>query len=521
MRSMMSARKATYELDAGPDAPSNTPLEEARIPDQPADGPELVDQPLINSRSRRRLLIRLSAVGLSATGIGSGKMAPPRQEPPPSQPSEGTFDAADQGNNIGRLLAAGRSLLLPAGVTVLTDQWILQTGQEFAPAENSTIAGSGPSSVLRLRRVAHPSFAGLSIRNSGVTFRDMTLEIDVNGGSWCAGVALSGEASNLRFERVVFRGVGDRGGAYGVTCLFHNFSQVHFEECHFENLDFGFVKAMHDPSVQRDITAQNCTAFSCTEVFEFNSPGIFDGYFRAGGRTVSGITTGTAYLRPGMRISSPALPIGTYIISIDSSANITVSNAALKSGSRRVSVGEIRGVVVRGLRVRGLSQWALGLANTHDFDVEVYGEDCDLDLVHIEDHSSNGRARVGGRRCNLKTGQVGSALADNAAVLVIAGSHDIRIEMNDFDLTQNEGGMPNGVCVQKGIAGTTNTSDACTNIVIGGRLRAGPGCVPVVAQEVEVRLDDLVIAAPGGLFPQADVKLLSGTRTGNLRRVAI
>lgn len=424
----------------------------------------------------------------------------------------------DKGPEIARMLANGASLHLPEGVTLLTDDWILRSGEPFIPAENATISGSGPSSILRIRRVAHPSFGGLSISNAGVTFRDLTLEIDVNGGAWCAAVALTGRAANLRFERVVFRGVGSRTGAIGVTCFFADFDGIDFKDCHFENLDFGFVKAGHDPSAQRDISATGCTATRCTEVFEFNSPGLLDGEVVRGRRLVSGIATGTGRLRVGMGITSPALPPGTAVASIESASVITVTNPATRGGIRRFSLGEIRGIDVRGLRVSHLTQWAVGLANCHDFNVEVYGEDCDLDLLHIEDHSSNGRAIVGGARCNLKRGQVGAPEGLNAAVLVITGSHNIRIDLDDLDLTQNPGGMPNGVYIGNGVAGTTNTDDACRNIVVGGRLRARPGCVPVIAQHTEVVLDGLVVVSNDGAFPDEDVKLLSATRRGSVMR---
>ena len=405
----------------------------------------------------------------------------------------------DNGNAFARAFAnltAGQALHIPVGTTLLTAATIASGANPngFRPPAGLMIVGEGPDSIIRIKRTDFGSFYGFSIVNDNITFRDLTIEVEVDGGSWCAVAALLADKRNLRFENVIFKGIGAISGTYGVTAYFTDFERIVFSECHFDNMEFGgFVKAGEDFSTQTDIVATNCTATNCTEVFEFNSPGIFDGTATSGSAVVTGVSTQTTNIVAGMAIKGPAVPLGTTVLSVDSATQITMSANATATGSKRFSIGTITGIRIENLRVSGMTQWAVGFANCSDFEADVFGEDCDYDLIHIEDFSFNGRVKASGNRCNTTAGQVGSGGADNGAVLIITGSNNIEVELAGFDLRRNTTGTPNGVCVQNGTAGTTNVDAECSNITVRGSVLTKSGTKAVTAYNTDIRYDGLLV----------------------------
>lgn len=413
----------------------------------------------------------------------------------------------DDGPAFARALAAaqerGVPLLVPAGTFLITDRAI-HAGARFVALSGMTVFGEGAASVLKFRRALSPSFYGIAVEGRGIGFRDLTFEVDrAGGGYWVAAVAVTAYAADLAFDRVAFRGAGTREGLYGMLPINADIDGLVMRSCHFQGLDFGFAKQTSDVSTQTGITIEDCTGIDCTEVLEFNSPGLFRGHVSANSPIVSDVaedtTDGpfdTAKLRPGMPVRSIYFPSGTQVAAIEAGRRIRLSRSALRTSPRgdkaRLSAGGCRGGVIRNLRVRHIHQWAVGFSNCEDWQVDIRGEDVAYELVHVEDGSRRLDIVAGGVRCNLRTGVVGSPRAENGMVNVSTGSSDITVRFADADLRQSAGGSPIALAVQAGgPMGTTGLEVPPAGVRVTGRVLMSAGCQAVVAYDADLTIADL------------------------------
>ena len=412
----------------------------------------------------------------------------------------------DNGPALARALSAAArshaSLHVPPGTFTVEDTHVFRSGSPFVPPAGSTIHGEGSQSVLRFRRSCFASFYGLTIQHDDILFRDLVIEVDRSGGTWTAGACAVAPVKNLRFVRVTFRGLGGRAGHYGVMPLSADIDGLLFDHCRFEGLDFGYVKGTSDVSTQVNINVNDCTGRDCTEVLELNSPGLFFGVVTEGSPVVTGITGSegealdTTRLFSGLPVRNRRLPPGTTVVSVDSASQITLSAPAVAgaAGGRpcRFSAGGCRNGVVRNLRAKDIGQWAVGLANCENWQVEAYGEDIGYELVHIEDGSRNLNVVAGGARCNTQRGVVGSPGASNGMVHISTGSSDVAVRFATADLTKNLGGCPNALCIHAGgIMGTTGLEVDPKGIVVSGRVLLKAGTQAVVAYNSDIRFEDL------------------------------
>lgn len=401
---------------------------------------------------------------------------------------------------------SGRPIHIPAGMTLLfTDQSTFNTGIEFVPPPGLEIFGDGPTSVLKFRRVAYSSSYGLSLKNDGFTLRNLAVVVDINGGAgFAAAVAVTGGMKNLLAENVDFQGqsvpvFGIPSGQYAVLNWFADCENIRFVRSTFRNLDFGWVKTSSDPSTQRGFRAIDCQASFCQEVFELNSPGLFNALATIGETQLTAIDTGTTHLVAGQKIKSPALPNGTTIVSIDGPNEITVSAPATATGEKRFSVGTVTDIKILRLQARHILQWAVGLANCRDAEIDGHFEDIAYEAVHLEDHSENVNVTLSGSGCNKQPGVPGSPGANNGAVQILSGCRGVSVRFLDFDLRETFGGSPNGMVVQPivgSIAGTTNETAASTGITVCGRLLGKAGCKHVIAYDTDIVYGDLRMESP-------------------------
>lgn len=426
------------------------------------------------------------------------------------------FGAVGDGrtDNAGALRAAlaavgpGGSLRVPAGQFLVLDRSIHEGAPPFRLPAGLTLSGEGARSVLRFRRDQFPSFYGLTIQDAGITIRDLTLEVDRAGSGWAAAAGIVGATRDLRFSNVGFAGVGGRGGHHGIMPIGADIDRLMVERCHFERLDFGFVRDTADTAIHRQLSFTDCVAEDCTEVFEINAPGLGFIETTAGSAVIerlvdeAGSPLSAERLPVGKEFRSAAFPAGTRIVGRDRAGRLIANRPALATAHRdrraRLSAGGASGGSIRNLVARNIGQWAVGLANCDGWDVEVHGDEVGYELVHIEDASRNIRVVAGGSRCNLLPGVVGSPSADNGMVHVSTGSSDISVRL-DADLTANRGGRPVGLCVQPGgPMGTTGREVAPTGVTISGRVLLKEGTKGVVAYESGLTFDqlELINASP-------------------------
>ena len=227
----------------------------------------------------------------------------------------------DDGPALARALSAAARLNaplhIPPGTFAVEDTHVFRSRSPFIPPARSTIHGTGSRSVLRFRRGNFDAFYGLTIQHDDVLFSDLVIEVDRNGGSWTAAACVVAPVKNLRFVRVAYRGLGARAGHYGVMPLNADIDGLVLDHCHFERLDFGFLKQTSDFSTQANISVIDCTARDCTEVLEFNSPGLFFGGVTEGSPVVKGITDSErnpldmTRLSSGLLVRTRRFPPGT------------------------------------------------------------------------------------------------------------------------------------------------------------------------------------------------------------------
>lgn len=474
----------------------------------------------------------------AALGCGLAIPAACRAQPAPAAVNLREMGAAgdgvrDDGPAFARALAAaharGAPLFVPAGTFLVTDQAI-HSGARFAALTGVTVFGEGVASILRFRRALSPSFYGIAVEGRGVRFRDLVMEADrAEGGSWVAAVAVTAPAVDLVFERVAFRGVGPREGLYGLLTLNADIDGLTMRSCHFQGLDFGFAKQTSDLSTQTGIMVEDCTGIDCTEVLEFNSPGLFRGQVSANSPIVAEVADGgsdapfdMSKLRAGMPVRSIYFPSGTQVVAVEDNQRVRLSRPALRSSpaadKARLSAGGCRNGVIRNLRVRRIHQWAVGFANCEDWQVEITGDEVAYDLVHIEDGSRRFVVVAGGVRCNLRPGVVGSPRAENGMVNVSTGSSDIAVRFVDADLRQSASGSPIALAVQAGgPMGTTGLEIPPARIRVSGRVLMNTGSKGVVAYNSDLVFADLELVNDAASRASPMMTLSGSNWTGTVR----
>lgn len=452
-------------------------------------------------------LTRRMLIGAGIAGLGGGGLMVRAQ-------SAGALDLrefgaigdgrTDDGPALRRALAAlarrGGALRVPSGDFVIEDRSIVAGGVPYRLPPGATLTGDGPGSRLMFRRVAGAAFYGLTIDGSDIAVRDLTLAVDSRGSGWTAAVGIIAAAARLRFSGVMFTGTRVRGGHQGILPIDADLDDLVVERCGFRTLEFGFTRQTTDSSDHRGLRFLDCVASDCTEVFEFNAPGLSRGVTRRGSALLSDLTDDDGRpliprVRVGQAIRSPAFPPGTRVLAVGPGRSVRLDRPALTDSPpdrpTRVSAGSCSGGVVRNLRCSNIGQWAIGMAHCDNWDVSVQGADVQYELVHLEDGCRGIRVSVDGVRCNLSPGVVGSPKADNGMVHVSTGCRDVAVRFDDADLTQHRGALTNALCLQPGVMGTTGERRATDNVTVSGRVLLRAGTRAVTAYETGIHFDRL------------------------------
>lgn len=415
---------------------------------------------------------------------------------------DGETDNADALKRAFSAIGPSGRLTIPKGRFLIRDT-TLGSAPLVVPAKASII-GDGKDSILEFRREKIPALYGLTVAGDGIHLANLSLAVDTGGSGWTAAIGITRPIRDLWLDNVRFVGRGGRTGHIGILPLGVDLDNLRVTECHFERLDFGFTRQTSDTSIHRGLVFSDCSAFDCTEVLEFNSPGLLMIETTVGSREVSrvldanGQDMDTRAVRLGQAIRSDAFPSGTIFVGRTPAGGLLANNAALRTTSpgypARLSTGASIGGKVSNLRAVEIGQWAVGLANCADWDIEVYGREIGYELVHVEDGSSDIHIRTGGERCNLKPGVVGSPQAINGMVHVSTGSHDIVVDFATADLTKNPRDHPVALCVQAGgLMGTTGREIAPSRITVGGTVMLQAGGKGVVAFDSDLRFADLFL----------------------------
>lgn len=402
----------------------------------------------------------------------------------------------------------GWRLHVPAGRFLISDRTLAASGAELTLPEGFALEGAGRyRATLIFSRNVSPSFYGLAISRPRVRVSDIAIETDTAGSGWTAAIAITGPAEDVHIERVAFRGVGTRTGHIGIFPIAADIDRLTVDDCSFDRLDFGFVRQTTDTSDHRNLAFLDCVAEDCTEVFEFNAPGLMFAATRRGSTVIEELTDqdgaiiNPSGLRPGQLLRSAAFPRETRIVEIGRDGRVVTNRAAAittSSESRaRLSAGFSERGIVRNLRCRNIAQWAVGLAHCHSWDIEAQGENVAYELVHIEDGSSAIRVTASGVLCNTARGVVGSPTADNGMVHVSTGSRNVHVRFALADLTSNRGGSPNALCIQAGgPMGTTGLEVDPRGIQVSGRVLLRTGCSAVIAYRSDIHFNGLELVNP-------------------------
>ena len=400
---------------------------------------------------------------------------------------------------LAELERRGGTLRIPDGDFLIEDRTIVVGGTPYRIPPGTTLAGNGSASRLRFRRVAGAAFYGLTIDGPGIAMRDLALVVDTAGSGWTAAIGIVAASGDLRFDGVAFSGSGVRTGHHGILPVDADLDGMTVERCSFQTLEFGFARQTTDPADHRRLRFLDCIADDCTEVFEFNAPGLSKAATRLGSPLLTAMTDDDGRslpprLRPGQAIRSAAFPADTRVVAIEADG-VRLSKPAITTSPpnqpTRVSAGRCSQGMIRNLRCSNIGQWAVGMAHCDDWDVDVAGHDIQYELVHLEDGCRDIRIVVDGARCNLSPGVVGSPKADNGMVHVSTGCRDITIRFAVADLTRNRGALVNALCLQPGIMGTTGLRQATSGIVVSGRILLREGTRGITAYETDIRFDAL------------------------------
>lgn len=422
-------------------------------------------------------------------------------------------DMVDSGSAWTKTFNAAALLRLPIetcrGYTLITDDSIFAGGVGYILPKGCTISGHGAHSVIRFKRVNFASFYGLTLRENDVTLRDLTIEVDNNGGAnWCAAIGalkpLDGSPiKRPTFENLNFRGIGAQAGVEGVHLLGADIDDPVWRNCTAENMTFGgWVKAVDDTSTQRRVVIDGFRADNCVEVFEFNSPGLFRGVTNVGSAVITAITQDngnpfdTSKLAVGQAIRSTAFPTGTTIVSIDSgtqitlSANATVAHAA--GDKARLSGGSIETIRIKNFVASNISQWGLGFANCHDVKIEADFDNMTHECIHIEDASEDFSISIGGKRFNMTAGGPNPVGADNGIVAILPGCKNIHVHCRDADLRDTPGNPALVHVYAEAITGTLGLASPASGVRLSGRALVETGALAVQGNSTHVDFGDFI-----------------------------
>lgn len=406
------------------------------------------------------------------------------------------------------LFAIGPSgiLYIPPGNFKLYDERSFQGAQPLTMIDGQRLLGESGRSILSFSRRKLSAFYGLAIAGDGIWIEGLELRCESALPGWTAAIAITGNSRNTTIHQTAFVGQGGRSGHYGVLPIGVDLEHFNMEQCHFQGLDFGFFRQTSDIASYRYLNFIDCTGVDCTEVIEINAPGLLFVETKAGSPMLHRITDpdggviAATTLKRGQPVRCEAFPAETRVAGMDRSGQLILSNAAIRSSrpgeAFRLSAGGATHGRISNLVVRDIGQWAVGMANCDDWDVDVAGENIGHELVHIEDASRNIRIKVSGADTNLQRGVVGSPGAENGMVQISSGSRNIRVQFDSVDLSHSNSADPVGICVYAaGIMGTTGRTVAPTGIQIAGTIICGARSRAVVAFDSEVTFDDLTLIA--------------------------
>lgn len=425
-------------------------------------------------------------------------------------------------------------LYIPPGHFKLYDDRAFQGEPPLILTDGQVVFGDPERSVLSVSRRNLSAFYGLGIAGEAVRVEGLEFRCASTRPGWTAGIAITDDSRDVTLRQVAFVGQGGRSGHYGVLPTGADLTHFTMESCHFQGLDFGFLRGTSDTAVYRYLNFINCVGIDCTEVIEINAPGLLFVETRVDSAVIDRITDSngnlvkTTGLKAGQSIRCEAFPTGTRVAGKDTSGRLMLSAPSLLTSlpdkPLRLSSGGATHGRITNLRVRDIGQWAVGMANCDDWDIDVTGENIGYELVHIEDASRNIRVRVSGSNTNIKPGVVGSPKADNGMVQILTGVHNVQVQFDSVDLRRSDLPHPVGICVQPGgIMGTTGQEIGPTAIRIGGKLICDDRARAVVAFESELIFDDLtVITSPNSNVDRPRMRLagcrVSGTVRTNVQR---
>jgi len=273
-------------------------------------------------------------------------------------------------------LATGKKVTAPVGTSLIAGN--------IAPGIRQEIEGDGEGTVLKFQNTT-ATLMGITAA-TGLRLRNMTLQADRNGQTWCAAIGYSSNVQDIEIENIVFKGTTTKTGHWGEWISGGDAKGVRHKNVRYETLDFGVAKDNADASNQENWSWDGVTGDTCTDVININSPA---GSWKHG----------------------------------------WIDKAFFKNISQ--------------------FPVAFAGSNCAHWSVDVKGHDCEYELVHAEAGAHDIEVWASGHLCNKTAGTVGSGSAMNGMVQIITGAYDIRVHLS-ADLTQNTTGSPNGVVAQPG-----------------------------------------------------------------------
>lgn len=273
----------------------------------------------------------------------------------------------------------------------------------ISPSQYCTVEGvSLEDTIIKFQNNGIASLIGI-VCASDMHFKDLTIQADVNGFSWCATHGFSAASvSNVTFERVKFKGTTTKTGHWAGWVSGGDATKVRYLNCEYDTLTFGIAKDNADTSNQSDFYWHNPKATNCTDVININSP--------LGSWTKVGIFGGT---------------------------------------------------------MENISQFPIAFAGNGCYDSVINGTafyNTQYEAVHYEALTHNHVCtNITTRLTNQTSGVVGSSGAMNGAIQVITSSYNIKIVNNTFTLTTNTTGSPNGVVAHGGGGASVSNIDVHGN----------------------------------------------------------
>ena len=486
--------------------------------------------------SRREVLAATTiAAAVSSSVAAEGQITPSLTDF--GGVGDGTTDNFEAFRRALSAIGPSGTLYVPPGVFKMYDEGAFRGAQPLVLTDGQKILGESGRSILGISRRKLSAFYGLAIAGDGIQIDGLEIRCESALPGWTAGVAITGNSRDTTIRQTAFVGQGGRSGHYGVIPIGVDLEHFSMEQCHFRGLDFGFFRQTSDTASYQYLNFIDCTGVDCTEVIEINAPGLLFVETKEGSSILyrvtdpaGGIIAATA-LKKGQPVRCEAFPAGTRVAGTDRSGQVVLSNAAIFSSKSaepfRLSAGGASHGRISNLVAREIGQWAVGMANCDDWDIDVAGEGIGYELVHIEDASRDIRVKVSGSNTNLQRGVVGSPDAENGMVQISSGSRDIRVQFDSVDLSGSNSTNPVGICVQAaGIMGTTGREVAPTGIQIAGTIICGSRSRAVVAFESELIFDDLtLIGSPPSNNAVARMRLagckISGTVRTNTSRQSL